>query len=126
MKRVYLIFSISLLFILACTATVKNQPGENSNVPQETPPEMIHSPKINYPEQARINGYQADVWVKSSHDSTGAITDVEILKVDGQAGIGFEEEALRVARNTKWKPATKNGVPEGSMVTYKIIFRLKL
>jgi TonB family protein len=125
MKKVFFLVIISMFIILGCAAGVKKAPGDASKVPYETPPEKIYSPRIQYPEKAYKAGYKADVWVRHAVDSTGAVGEIEVVKVNGQTGVGFEEEAIRVASETKWKPATTNSVPKTTIITYKIVFYRK-
>ncbi|MCP4583037.1 MAG: energy transducer TonB [candidate division Zixibacteria bacterium] len=129
-----IIVLLSALLIFSCRAgkvnnEVKHNPDlkqvPSDQVPFETAPEKLTDPKPIYPKLALMNGYEAVVWVSSTIDSVGHVTDVSIMKFNGEENVGFEESAMEAAWATKWKPASQDGKTVGTIIAYRIIFSLQ-
>ena len=78
--------------------------------------------KLNYPVIAQRAGVQGRVFVKAYVDENGDVKDVEIVK---GIGAGCDEEAMRVVRETKFKPGRQRGKPVKVQVTVRIVFTLR-
>jgi TonB family protein len=74
-----------------------------------------------YPMVARRLKKRASVSVRMLIDETGQVLTVELM--GEEAGYGFDVAALKAARKTTWKPATKGGVPVKMWWTLRIEFR---
>ena len=85
---------------------------------------QVETVKPLYPEMARRAGIEGFVWVNVLLDKKGKVRDVKI-KIDSGANAGFEEAAIKAAKQTSWKPAISNGQPVALWVSYKIIFTLR-
>lgn len=82
----------------------------------------IQSARANYPAIALRAGLEADVTLKIEVDPNGSVTRAEIIK---SGGAGFDEEALKAVKLSRFEPAQKNGqnVPAEFAFIYK--FRLR-
>lgn len=76
-----------------------------------------------YPSQARANQVEGTVIVSVTITTDGRIVDEQI---EGEAGFGLGEEALRVARllPDEWIPLTLDGKPVATRMFIPIRFRL--
>jgi protein TonB len=59
-----------------------------------------------YPRLARELGKEGSVLLRLTIDERGSLTHVEVLR---GAGSGFDEEAVRAARESRFSPARMNG-----------------
>ena len=55
-------------------------------------------------------------------DETGKVIDARVVKAT-PARMGFEESAIRAARQRKYKPATRDGVPIRMVVPIVMVFK---
>ena len=80
------------------------------------------SDNLKYPAAAEKANIQGRVFVNFIVTKTGEVTDVKILK-----GIGFgaDEEAIRVVKNTTWKPGMQSGKPVNVRFNLPINFELE-
>jgi len=67
---------------------------------------MISTIVPDYPEQARREGIEGDVWVKMRVDTLGRVREAMIARVTNPVLI---EPALDAALKTKFKPAMLGG-----------------
>lgn len=74
-----------------------------------------------YPKAAQRLGVEGDVTLKLAIDTSGKLTKVEVVK---GAGHGFDEEAVRAVKHSKFSPAFQNGNPVGCVALIKIQFKL--
>jgi TonB family protein len=92
----------------------------------DNPPVLLQRTTPVYPEKARQLGVEAKLFVQAFVDADGAVTKAEILKIDeSKQGFGFEESALKVAREAIYKPAQKDGKPVATWIAYAVKFKLK-
>lgn len=87
----------------------------------DTQPVLAGEVKIPYPPEARRAEIEGDVVLSVRIDATGAVTSVKVLK---SPGYGLDEAAATAIRRTRWKPATKNGQPVETQITYNYRFLL--
>jgi protein TonB len=123
-----------LSLILNCSTLVKknekpsslkstsSMPPDSSII--EEPPALIEGANPEYPALAEQTGTTGTVWVKILVNSEGKVEDAVVLQ-DSGTNVGFEEAALEAALRTRWKPATANGIPISSWITFKIDFSLE-
>jgi len=120
MKKTFIIALVTLLGFSVSKAQTTNT-GEDkihSFVSLENPPVYpggiaefykFLGENIKYPEQAKQNKIQGNVFVSFVVEKSGAISNV---KVDRGLGYGTDEEALRVlALSPNWEPGTQNNKP---------------
>jgi protein TonB len=69
-------------------------------------PRFVHKAMPRYPRLARELGKEGTVLLRLTIDERGSLTHVEVLR---RAGSGFDEEAVRAARESKFSPARMNG-----------------
>ncbi len=69
-------------------------------------PRFLHKAMPRYPRLARELGKEGTVLLRLTIDDRGRLTHVEVLR---GAGSGFDEEAVRAARESKFSPARMNG-----------------
>ncbi len=77
--------------------------------------------QIIYPPAARNAKIEGRVLVKAFVNDQGSVTRAEIIK---GIGYGCDEEALRIIRNTAFKPGKLNGMYVNVQITIPIIFSL--
>ena len=75
-----------------------------------TSPRLIHKVEPRYPEKARRANVSGSVIVQAIVRADGTVSDLELLRCT-VTGFGFEEEALRVVEQWRYRPATKGGRP---------------
>jgi len=84
-------------------------------------PEVSVKPESVYPETARRMGIGGKVRLRVGIDRKG---NVKTVRVIGKAGYGMDEEAARVVRLYKFKPARRaDGTPVDFVITYNFTFR---
>lgn len=77
---------------------------------------------IKYPEQAKADNVQGNVFVSFTVEKDGSLNDI---KVDRKLGSGTDEEAVRVIKlSKKWNPGMQNG--KVVRVKYNIPVRFKI
>jgi TonB family protein len=88
----------------------------------DTKPVRITSPQPRYTEKARVNGVQGSVLMSVLVGEDGGVKMIRVVR-----GLpdGLTEQAIAVARETKFKPATKDGLPVAFWVGLEIGFSLR-
>lgn len=82
----------------------------------------IQTMRANYPAMALRAGLEADVTLKIEVDTQGSVTKVEIIK---SGGAGFDEEALKAVKLSRFEPAQKDGQNVPAEFTFIYKFRLQ-
>ena len=82
----------------------------------------IQTAKAAYPPMALRMGLESDVALKIEVDADGRVTKVEISK---SGGAGFDEEALKAIKQSRFEPAQKDGQNVSAEFTYVYRFRLQ-
>jgi TonB family protein len=95
-------------------------------IPFEIGPQPLpdFSPQPDYPELARIARVSGKVLVAVFVDKKGDIRKWKVEKTD-PAGLGFDEEVLKVVPKWKFTPALQQGHPVGVWVTIPFKFELR-
>ncbi len=88
-----------------------------------TSPIPVYRPSPEYPAEALEAGLEGIVWVRGLVNIEGKISDLEIVTTDCET-CGFEDAALKTAKQYKFEPAQSEGEPVTSWVSLKIEFRL--
>lgn len=76
---------------------------------------------MQYPEEAFKRNLQGMVMLEFVVEPSGSITNIEAIK---PLGGGCNEEAYRLLRGMRWRPAVKNGKSVRSIMNVEIEFRL--
>lgn len=109
------------------------QPPDNNDVEENVPftiveksPEIIGGlrgilERIKYPEMAKRAGIEGRVVVRAIVDESGNVESVELMK---GIGMGCDDEAMRVIRETKFQPGKQRGRAVRVYVTIPIKFEL--
>lgn len=107
----------------------KTQPAEPQNAGfgsapptiKTTVPTVLSVPRPSYTAEARAKHIEGDVIVKVNLHADGR---VEVLGVVRSLGSGLDEEALKVARQIQFRPATRGGQPIDFTTTVHINFQI--
>ena len=81
----------------------------------------IQTARAAYPPLALRMGMEGDVTIRIEVDTEGKVTKAEIMK---GAGAGFDEEALKAVKQSRFEPAQKDGQNVAAEFTYVYRFRL--
>ncbi len=81
----------------------------------------VQTVRANYPPMALRAGLESDVTLKIEVDAQGNVTQAEITKSGGR---GFDEEALRAVKQSRFEPAQRDG--EYVMAEFTYIYRFRL
>jgi periplasmic protein TonB len=82
----------------------------------------IQTVRAVYPPLALRMGMEGDVTLKIEVDAQGNVTKAEITK---SGGPGFDEEALKAVKQSRFEPAQKDGKNVPAEFTYIYRFRLR-
>ena len=105
----------------AAAEAAKAKPGDLvSEGPGVTTATMTKKPNPVFPRMAQRMGRSATVTVRVLVDENGQVEKAELS--GDKAGFGFDDAALHAARDTEWKPATKDGVNVKIWKSLRIVF----
>ncbi len=82
---------------------------------------MYLAENMRYPEDARRRDIQGQVGVEFVVETSGNVSNLRAVEA---LGAGCDDEAMRLIRSMKWRPAFKNGQRVRSIVKLDIQFRL--
>jgi protein TonB len=82
----------------------------------------IQTARASYPPMALRMGMEADVTLRIIVDPEGNVTKAEIIK---NGGAGFDEEALKAVKQSRFEPAQKDGQNVPAEFTFIYKFRLQ-
>jgi TonB family protein len=99
-------------------------PPPDSFVGVEILPVQIFEALPEYPELARLAGFNAHVLIEAFVDREGIVRLVRAVKCS-RPGLGFEEEAEKAAYKCRYRPAIQNGHPIGVWIGYRVKFVLE-
>lgn len=77
--------------------------------------------KITYTQEARKYGIEGKLLIQAEIDEDGNVTGTKLIN---KLGYGLDEIVEKATKNTKFKPAIKNGNPVQSKVLLPITFIL--
>ncbi len=92
-----------------------------ANTGNETTVEVISHPKPEYTPEAKQLKIQGDVVLEVRFSADGRC---HVIRVVRGLGHGLDEQAIRVAEATHFKPATRDGRPVDITTYYRIDFQL--
>ncbi|HEX4351270.1 MAG TPA: TonB family protein, partial [Polyangiales bacterium] len=84
-------------------------------------PTIARSVEAIYPAKALVQRLEARVGLELTLDDKGHVVDVRVV---APAGHGFDEAASEAARAFQFQPATRGGMPIGSVVQFTYEFHL--
>ena len=82
----------------------------------------VQTVRANYPPMALRAGLESDVTLKIEVDAQGNVTKAEITK---SGGSGFDDEALKAVKQSRFEPAHRDGQNVAAEFTYVYRFRVK-
>jgi TonB family protein len=88
---------------------------------RETPVEILFKPRPDYTNEARNRKVEGEVLVRVLFTAGGEVRVLETLRTLGH---GLDDNALKAARQIRFKPATRSGVPVDSTAVVHIVFEL--
>ncbi|MFQ5454447.1 MAG: energy transducer TonB [Candidatus Zixiibacteriota bacterium] len=97
-------------------------PSENDFVELEVMPEMIYQETPVYPEEAKKQGIEGTVWIKTLIDNKGNVVKTKVGKSCGNDML--DNSAVLAAEKFKFKPGIQNGIPVACWMTFKTEFVL--
>ena len=89
-----------------------------------TPPRRLNEVKPRYPDARRAAGVEADVLLVVSLDAIGRVLSVTVGRSSGDDA--FDESARSAARQERFSPALRDGVPVPTTFTFTTRFRLDM
>ena len=89
--------------------------------PPTTPAEITYKPNPVYTDEARQLKLEGEVLLEVMF---GANRDLNVIRVVRGLGHGLDEAAIAAARQMKFKPALRNGVPTDSTAVVHVRFQL--
>jgi periplasmic protein TonB len=81
----------------------------------------IQTARASYPPMALRMGLEGDVTLRIEIDTEGKVTNAEVIR---SGGSGFDEEALKAVKQSRFEPAQKDGRNVPAEFTYVYHFRL--
>jgi len=88
-----------------------------------TPPVALVVPKPQYTAEAMRARIQGTVWVECVVQTNGACSDLKVTRSLDQT-FGLDQEALKAARQFKFRPGIRQGEPVAVLVTIELSFSL--
>jgi len=82
----------------------------------------IQTVRAVYPPMALRSGFESDVILRIEVDAEGKVTKAEITK---SGGAGFDQEALKAVKQSRFEPAQRDGQLTPAEFTYIYRFRLQ-
>jgi protein TonB len=82
----------------------------------------LQTARASYPPMALRMGLESDVMLKIEVDADGKVTKAEIIK---SGGAGFDEEALKAVKQSRFEPAQRDGQYVAAEFSYIYRFRLR-
>ena len=97
-------------------------PGASAPLRANREARPIQTARASYPPMALRMGLESDVTLRIEVDPQGNVTKAEIIK---SGGMGFDEEALKAIKGSRFEPAQKDGQNVLPEFTYVYRFRLQ-
>jgi len=111
--------SFLLIGLLLLPSTVYSQEEEAKEARPEVGWDSLKS-LIQYPLLARRAGLEGYADVTVQLDSLGKILQVQVRSYEV-----FQEPVEHAVRSVKWLPLDEHGPPQGSTVSFEVLFHLK-
>lgn len=91
----------------------------------QNPPTIVSTPRLVYPEMARIAGIEGKVFVRVLISEDGRAMRSEVVKRVPADCTMFDKEATRIAMETKYTPGQQNGQRVRVWMTIPVRFTLR-
>lgn len=91
----------------------------------QNPPTIVSTPKLIYPEMARIAGIEGKVFVRVLISEDGRPMKADVAKRIPADCTMFDKEAIRIAMETKYTPGQQNGQRVRVWMTIPVRFTLR-
>ena len=95
-------------FLLTLADSVRHGLHAANPPTDETIPELLSRPAAAYPAEMRALNVTGTVTVEATVDSTGRVIAAKVIRSPNP---GLDAEALRVVRESRYRPAYRNGRP---------------
>jgi TonB family protein len=86
-------------------------------------PECISAVLPPYPESAKKDRIEGEVWLQVLVDESGDVGEVRVVR-KSSSDVGFEQAAMDAAFKWKYRPAVYNRKPVAVWIMYTLTFRL--
>ena len=117
-----LLATLSLVTMLSAMTLAQGQIYQPGN--GVTLPVVVKEVKPDYTDEAKAERIQGEVWLKTIVNADGDVGDVQVSRsLDKE--FGLDNEAVKAAKQWKFKPGTKDGKPVAVQVTIQLTFTLK-
>jgi protein TonB len=97
-------------------------PAESSPAKTNREAKPVQTVRAAYPPMALRAGLESDVTLRIEVDIEGKVTKAEIIK---SGGAGFDDEALKAVKQSRFEPAQRDGRNVAAEFTYVYRFRLR-
>jgi TonB family protein len=112
------------VLLLATAAVFAANAAQEAQSGADSPPKVLSRPAFPpYPETALALHLSGRVVVLAAFNDQGEVTSVEVQKSD-PADV-FDDAALEYARQIRFRPAFKDGIPVAGRVTIPVVFEWK-
>lgn len=91
----------------------------------QNPPTIVSTPKLQYPEMARIAGIEGKIFIRVLIGDDGRAVKAEIVKRVPADGTMFDKEAVRIAMESRYTPGQQNGQKVKVWMTIPVRFTLR-
>ena len=98
-------------------------PGTGSGTGATRGPRIVDGARPDYPETARVKGWEGTVRLQILVNTAGRVEDVRV--VSGSGHIELDQAAQRAVRSWRFSPALKNGSPVAAWATVPVVFDLR-
>jgi len=82
----------------------------------------LQTARASYPPMALRMGMESDVMLRIEVDPQGNVTKAEVIK---SGGAGFDEEAVKAVKQSRFEPAQRDGQNVAAEFNYVYRFRLQ-
>ena len=120
LRRVCATVAFTLTTLHATASSGQTQPPSAQE--SVVPPKLVHFVEAAYPPLARAHAREGEVILSITVDETGAVREARSLSA---AGYGFDEAAMAAAREFRFEPALRNGVPASVRIQFRTVFELR-
>ncbi len=114
------------LFAVAATLAGASVSAQDAYTPGNgvTLPQLVREVKPEYTQEAKDAHIEGTVVVETIVQKDGDVGDVKIVR-SLDPTYGLDKEAVKAAKQWKFKPGTKNGEPVPVRISIELTFTLK-
>ncbi len=100
----------------------EDQPAEDKPTKGAQPPQLQEFVSAPYPPAAKEKGLEGNVVLQLDISAAGQVTNATVVN---PAGHGFDEAAVKAARQFRFAPALRDGKPIPARILYRYSFTLQ-